>query len=291
MQQVKLIIITGTSGAGKSTALKTFEDLGFFCIDNLPLFLLPKFLTLVRKSKVDKIALVMDIRERQFAQKGSDILREVENRGYKPEILFFDAQNEVIIRRFKETRRKHPLAEEGKSITESIVEERKYLQEIRKLATQIIDTSSFSVHDLKRWIEARYKETALRRLNVHIFSFGFKYGLPHEADLVLDVRFLPNPYFIPELKALDGRDERVKNYVLKSEETQVFLEKIIDLLQFLLPLYKREGKNYLNIAIGCTGGKHRSVVVAETLTKALKKMLDNPYEYDVSLTHRDILTG
>ena len=291
MPQIKLVIITGTSGAGKSTALKTFEDLGFFCVDNLPLFLLPKFLTLVRKSKVDKIALVMDIRERQFAQKGSDILREVENRGYKPEILFFDAQNEVIIRRFKETRRKHPLAEEGRSITESIIKEREYLEEIRKLATQIIDTSSFSVHDLKRWIEARYKETALRRLNVHIFSFGFKYGLPHEADLVLDVRFLPNPYFIPELKALDGRDERVKNYVLKSEETQVFLEKIIDLLQFLLPLYKREGKNYLNIAIGCTGGKHRSVVVAETLTKALKKMLDNPYEYDVSLTHRDILTG
>ncbi len=291
MKQFKLVIITGTSGAGKSTALKTFEDLGFFCVDNLPLFLLPKFLTLVRESKVDKVALVMDIREKQFAQKGNDILREIESRGYKPEILFFDAQNEVIIRRFKETRRKHPLAKKGKSITESIIEERKYLQEIRKLATQIIDTSSFSVHDLKRWIEARYKETALRRLNVHILSFGFKYGLPYEADLVLDVRFLPNPYFVPELKALDGRDERVKNYVMKSEEMQIFLKKILDLLQFLLPFYKREGKNYLNIAIGCTGGKHRSVVVAEALTKALKGSLDNPYEYDISLTHRDILAG
>ncbi len=291
MKQFKLVIITGTSGAGKSTALKTFEDLGFFCVDNLPLFLLPKFLSLVRESKVDKVALVMDIREKQFAQKGNDILREIESRGYKPEILFFDAQNEVIIRRFKETRRKHPLAKKGKSITESIIEERKYLQEIRKLATQIIDTSSFSVHDLKRWIEARYKETALRRLNVHIFSFGFKYGLPYEADLVLDVRFLPNPYFVPELKALDGRDERVRNYVMKSEEMQIFLKKILDLLQFLLPFYKREGKNYLNIAIGCTGGKHRSVVVAEALTKALKGSLDNPYEYDISLTHRDILAG
>ena len=291
MQQIKLVIITGTSGAGKSTALKTFEDLGFFCVDNLPLFLLPKFLSLVCESKVDKVALVMDIREKQFAQKGDDILREIESRGYKPEILFFDAQNEVIIRRFKETRRKHPLAEEGKSITESIVEERKYLQEIRKLATQIIDTSSFSVHDLKRWIEARYKETALRRLNVHILSFGFKYGLPYEADLVLDVRFLPNPYFVPELKALDGRDERVRKYVMKSEEMQIFLEKILDLLQFLLPFYKREGKNYLNIAIGCTGGKHRSVVVAEALTKALKEKLDNQHEYVVSLTHRDILAG
>jgi UPF0042 nucleotide-binding protein len=291
MQQIKLVIITGTSGAGKSTALKTFEDLGFFCVDNLPLFLLPKFLSLVCESKVDKVALVMDIREKQFAQKGDDILREIESRGYKPEILFFDAQNEVIIRRFKETRRKHPLAEEGKSITESIVEERKYLQEIRKLATQIIDTSSFSVHDLKRWIEARYKKTALRRLNVHILSFGFKYGLPYEADLVLDVRFLPNPYFVPELKALDGRDERVRKYVMKSEEMQIFLEKILDLLQFLLPFYKREGKNYLNIAIGCTGGKHRSVVVAEALTKALKEKLDNQHEYVVSLTHRDILAG
>jgi len=288
MGSLKLVVITGTSGAGKSTALKTFEDLGFFCVDNLPLFLLPKFLELAQKSRVNKIALVMDVREKEFSQAGVSVVQDMIQQGYEPDILFLDAQDEVIIRRYKETRRKHPLSQEGKSILESIAEERNCLKDIKKIATQIIDTSFFSVHDLKRWIEARYAQTALRTMNVHILSFGFKFGLPYEADLLLDVRFLPNPYFVPNLKELDGRTAEVKNYVLKSGEMQKFLEKTLDMLQFLLPLYKREGKNYLNIAIGCTGGKHRSVVVAEALAERLKEKLAQKQDYNVSLTHRDI---
>lgn len=286
----KIVIITGTSGAGKSTALKTFEDLGFFCVDNLPLFLLPKFLELVHKSRVNKIALVMDVREREFAQAGVSVVQDVKRQGYEPDILFLDAQDEVIIRRYKETRRKHPLSQSGKSISESIAEERRCLKDIKNIATQLLDTSFFSVHDLKRWIEARYAQTALRTMNIHILSFGFKFGLPYEADLLFDVRFLPNPYFVPDLKELDGRAPAVRDYVSKSGEMQVFLEKTLDLLQFLLPLYKREGKNYLNIAIGCTGGKHRSVVVAEVLTERLKHNLAEKQDYNISLTHRDILT-
>ncbi len=289
MNPLRLIIISGTSGAGKSTALKTYEDLGFFCVDNLPFFLLPKFLELVSQSKVDKIALVMDVRERPFGKVNPQVFKKIEKKGYKIEILFFDAQDEVIIRRFKETRRKHPLSETGEGILQSIAKERQYLKEIRDLATQIIDTSTFSVHDLKRWIENRYQKSVTRRLNVTILSFGFKYGLPYEADLVFDVRFLPNPHFVPHLKNFTGKHAEVKRYVAQDGKMEIFLEKIGNLLQFLLPLYKAEGKNYLNIAIGCTGGKHRSVVVAEALAELLKGSFPNLVEYDISVNHRDIL--
>jgi len=286
MSLSKLIVVTGTSGSGKTTALKTFEDLGFFCVDNLPPSLLPKFLELAQNSQADKIALGIDIREREFAAQEEPILQNIFQLGCNVDILFLDAQDEVLIRRFKETRRKHPLAQEGKGLKESIAEERLYLEKIKRVATQIIDTSFFNVHDLKRWMEARYAQTALRRISIHVISFSFKFGIPSEADLVFDVRFLPNPYFVSELKELNGRDNQVRIFMEKSKELKIFMEKFSDLLRFLLPLYKQEGKHYLNIAIGCTGGKHRSVFVAEKLIETLKQEFNK--EFYISLLHRDI---
>jgi len=282
----KLIVVTGTSGAGKTTALKTFEDLGFFCVDNLPLSLLSKFLELAQNSQADKIALGIDIREREFAAQEESILQNIFQLGCNVDILFLDAQDEVLIRRFKETRRRHPLAQKEKGLKESIGEERVYLEEIRKTATQIIDTTFFNVHDLKRWIEARYTQTALRHMSIHIISFSFKFGIPSEADLVFDVRFLSNPHFVSELKGLNGRHNQVKIFMEKSKELKIFMEKLLDLLRFLMPLYKQEGKHYLNIAIGCTGGKHRSVFVAEKLIETLKQEFNK--EFYISLLHRDI---
>jgi len=282
----KLIVVTGTSGAGKTTALKTFEDLGFFCVDNLPLSLLSKFLELAQNSQADKIALGIDIREREFAAQEESILQNIFQLGCNVDILFLDAQDEVLIRRFKETRRRHPLAQKEKGLKESIAEERLYLEKTKMVATQIIDTSFFNVHDLKRWIEARYTQTALRHMSIHIISFSFKFGIPSEADLVFDVRFLPNPYFVSELKELNGRHNQVKIFMEKSKELKIFMEKLLDLLRFLMPLYKQEGKHYLNIAIGCTGGKHRSVFVAEKLIETLKQEFNK--EFYISLLHRDI---
>ena len=288
MSLSKLIVVTGTSGAGKTTALKTFEDLGFFCVDNLPPSLLPKFLELAQNSQADKIALGIDIREREFVGQEEPIFQNILQLGCNVDILFLDTQDEVLIRRFKETRRKHPLAKEGKGLKESIAEERLYLEKIKRVATQIIDTSFFNVHDLKRWIEARYAQTALRHVSIHVISFSFKFGIPSEADLVFDVRFLPNPYFVSELKELNGRDNQVKIFMERSKELKIFMEKLLDLLKFLLPLYKQEGKHYLNIAIGCTGGKHRSVFVAERLIETLKHNFDRTKEFYISLLHRDI---
>ncbi|AMM42247.1 glmZ(sRNA)-inactivating NTPase [Candidatus Desulfofervidus auxilii] len=286
MSLSKLIVVTGTSGSGKTTALKTFEDLGFFCVDNLPPSLLPKFLELAQNSQAEKIALGIDIREREFTSQGEPIFQNIFQLGSNVDILFLDAQDEVLIRRFKETRRKHPLTQKGKGLKESIGEERVYLEEIRKTATQIIDTTFFNVHDLKRWIEARYAQNALRHINIHVISFSFKFGIPLEADLVFDVRFLPNPYFVSELKELNGRHNQVKIFMEKSKELKIFMEKLLDLLRFLMPLYKQEGKHYLNIAIGCTGGKHRSVFVAEKLIETLKQEFNK--EFYISLLHRDI---
>jgi len=282
----KLIVVTGTSGAGKTTALKTFEDLGFFCVDNLPLSLLSKFLELAQNSQADKIALGIDIREREFAAQEESILQNIFQLGCNVDILFLDAQDEVLIRRFKETRRRHPLAQKEKGLKESIAEERLYLEKTKRVATQIIDTTFFNVHDLKRWIEARYTQTALRHMSIHIISFSFKFGIPSEADLVFDVRFLSNPHFVSELKGLNGRHNQVKIFMEKSKELKIFMEKLLDLLRFLMPLYKQEGKHYLNIAIGCTGGKHRSVFVAEKLIETLKQEFNK--EFYISLLHRDI---
>ncbi len=286
---MKLVVITGLSGSGKSTALRAFEDMGFFCVDNLPIVLFPKFLELSDKnSEINKIAVVMDVREKEFLTSYKKVFEQIHKQGYKIEMLFLEASDEVLVRRFKETRRKHPLAEGEDTILEGIAKERLYLSDVKKMATKLVDTSFFSIHDLRHWVESHYSSILTsKQLSINLIAFGFKYGLPYEADIVMDLRFLPNPYFVAELKELDGRDERVVNYVKKWEETELFLKKFFDLIQYLLPLYCREGKSYLNIGIGCTGGRHRSVVIAGML----KEYLSKEENYKISIDYRDIEAG
>ncbi len=285
MERQKIIIITGLSGSGKSTAIKALEDAGFFCVDNLPVLLLPRFLEirLGQSSEISKLALVMDIREVQFVSSYADVLDNLRNGGYQFEILFLEASEEELLRRYSQTRRHHPLARKN-NLLEGIRAEREQLKGLRGFADKVFDTSRYNVHDLKAMV-VRHAEREIHtgQLEVHVLSFGFKYGIPLEADLVVDVRFLPNPYFIPELKELDGTSPQVEEFVKRWDETSTFLKNYLDLLDFLIPLYEKEGKSYLTIAIGCTGGRHRSVVVANEIFEYLKKKLDR-----IHLTHRDI---
>lgn len=284
MKDLRLVIITGLSGAGKSNAIKCFEDLGFFCIDNLPPALLPKFAELCSQSgkEINKVALGIDIREREFFGEALSIVRELKDSGYKVEIVFLEASDEVLVRRFSETRRPHPLAKE-RPVIEGIRLEREQLKDLRRSADYIIDTSEYNVHEFKEVLHRYYAEERGRRLNISIVSFGFKYGIPYDADLVFDVRFLQNPNFVRELKALSGRDKRVKEYLFENKNTMVFIDRLYEFLEFLIPLFEREGKSYLTIGIGCTGGRHRSVVIAEEVKKVLKKM-----GYEITIRHRDI---
>ena len=285
MEQQKIIIITGLSGSGKSTAIKALEDVGFFCVDNLPVVLLPKFLEIRvgQPSEISELALVMDIREAEFVSSYADVLDNLRNEGYQFEILFLEASEEELLRRYSQTRRHHPLA--GKrNLLEGIRAEREQLKGLRGFADKVFDTSHYNVHDLKAMVVRHaVKEVHTGQVELHILSFGFKHGIPLEADLVVDVRFLPNPYFIPELKELDGTSRQVEAFVKKWDETRTFLKNYVNLLDFLTPLYEKEGKSYLTIAIGCTGGRHRSVVVAREIFQYLKKKLDR-----IHLTHRDI---
>ncbi len=285
---MRIVIISGLSGSGKSTAVRALEDEGFFCLDNLPVTLVPTFIELVDNSKdrVRDVALVMDIRGRDFLKGYEKVIQEIGEEGHAIEILFLDATDEVLIRRFSETRRRHP-ALEGGSVPEGIRFEREQLAGLRRLATTIIDTSELNVHQLKELIIARIKgEQGTREMTVHLQSFGYRFGIPLEADLVIDVRFLPNPHFIPELKGFSGLEPRVKSFVLEKPETATFMNKFRDLLAFLLPCYRREGKSYLTISIGCTGGRHRSVAIIEA-------MRDFFAEENVNLkvTHRDMEKG
>ncbi|NVM22551.1 MAG: RNase adapter RapZ [Desulfobacterales bacterium] len=283
MEQQKIIIITGLSGSGKSTAVKALEDIGFFCVDNLPVVLLPKFLELRQPWEISKLSLVMDIRERGFLASYADVLDTLRGKGYQFEVLFFEASEEVLLRRYSQTRRHHPLSG-GKSLLAGIRAEREQLEGLRAIADKVIDTSHYNVHELKTIVSRHVvKVTHAGKVEVHILSFGFKYGIPHEADMVVDVRFLPNPHFVPELKDLDGTAPQVRAFVGKCDETDIFLGKFLDLLGFLIPLYEREGKSYLTIAVGCTGGRHRSIVVAHEIFRYLEKKVDR-----ISLTHRDI---
>jgi UPF0042 nucleotide-binding protein len=285
VKNIKIIIITGLSGSGKSIAIDALEDAGFFCIDNLPVILLPKFLELRSEtgSEITKLAFVMDLREKDFLQRYPDIFTKLKEEGYPLEILFLEASTEALLRRFSQTRRKHPLSEE-KSLLEGIKAERKELKELREIADLIIDTSNYNVHELKEII-LNHVEKAVpgKRMKIYILSFGFKYGTPHDADLVIDVRFLPNPYFVQELKNLDGTSPRVKKYMDRWKETHSFLKKYLDLLNYLIPLYEKEGKSSLTIAVGCTAGRHRSVSIADTILRELKKTTTL-----ITLTHRDI---
>ena len=284
MREITIIIISGLSGSGKSTALNTLEDLGFFCVDNLPVLLLPKFIELCQSSinDISKIGLAMDVREREFLREYPNMLDLLKTEGYRIELIFLDSSDDVLIQRFSETRRQHPLGEGG-SIVDGIRMEREKLSALKSRADKIIDTSALTVHQLRSLLENYFQQLSTRTMNITFMSFGFKNGVPHDVDMILDVRFLPNPHFVRELKDLDGTDPRVAEYVSRSPETQRYLEKLKDFLAFQLPLFEREGKTYLTIAIGCTGGRHRSIVI----TNYLREIFSDG-KYKVHATHRDI---
>lgn len=281
---MRFVIITGLSGAGKSQALKAMEDMGFFCIDNFPPALIPKLADLFYDSKnIDKVALGMDLRGGQLFGDIFSSLDFMKKNNYDYEIIFLEASDDVLIKRFKETRRKHPLSEGGRIIN-GINEERQRLSEIRKMANSIIDTSNLTSAQLKQELSNIFLEgRKFKGIIINVMSFGYKYGIPLDADLVFDVRFLPNPYYIEELRPLTGNDVKVRDYVMKWDEAKKFLNKLEDMIEFLLPYYIREGKSQLVIAIGCTGGKHRSITIANALYELLRKR-----EYSVVLDHRDI---
>jgi len=284
-RKVRVVVVTGLSGSGKSTAIKAFEDLDFFCVDNLPVLLLPDFLKLREESSEDlwHIALGMDIRERSFLESYPKVFAELRQRDTNLEILFLDATDEALQRRFSQTRRKHPLVGTG-TVLDRIMAERERLADLKGMATRVIDTSNLNVHELKRMISRLYTVFPQdEALHINVLSFGFKYGVPAEADILMDVRFLPNPYFIKDLRDLDGTQEPVIRFVLQQEQTRLFLEKFTELVNYLLPRYREEGKNYLTIAIGCTGGKHRSVVITEQLKVQLAGS-----GFPVTAGHRDV---
>jgi RNase adapter protein RapZ len=282
---LEVIIVTGLSGSGKSVAIRALEDNGYFCIDNLPALLIPKFIDLCEgyNEGIRRIALGVDLRAGQFLQALPQVLADMRDAGHHVQVLFFDASDEVLLRRFSETRRPHPLAGE-EPIQEGISRERKELEGMRELADKVIDTSELNVHELKREMEDQFCHAPdSRSMNVFLTSFGYRYGIPHDTDMILDVRFLPNPYFVSELRAHDGLESEVEEYVLKNEETRVFLDRLYSLLEFALPLYEREGKSSLTVALGCTGGRHRSVVLVEELHKRL-----GGGKFRIHVKHRDI---
>ena len=282
---LRFVIITGLSGAGRSFAIKCLEDLGYFCVDNLPTTLIPTFAELCAHSSRNMrlIALGVDIREGEYLAHLMETLAELRAQGHKPEVLFLEAADETLVRRYQETRRRHPLAGGG-SVLEGIRAERRALANLRESADRIIDTTGLSVHQLKeRLVEGYGPQGPRDALTVSLMSFGFKHGAPYDADLVFDVRFLPNPHFVDTLKRLDGRDAPVEEFVMSFEESRQLLAKIEDLLRFLLPLYRREGKAYLTVALGCTGGRHRSVTLVELLRRSLEGASLAPV-----VRHRDI---
>ena len=279
------VIITGLSGAGKSHAIKCFEDMGFFCVDNLPTTLIPTFAELIARSRhdVQRVALGVDVREGEYLSHLLEALHELKRRGHIVEVLFFEASDEALVRRYHESRRRHPLAAEG-NVLDAIRAERKAMAHMREIADRIVETSSITVHQLKALLGELYINPGTRSgLTASLVSFGYKHGIPFDADLVFDVRFLPNPHFVDGLRALDGRDQRVRDYVYGHEEARDLLERLKDLLQFLLPFYRREGKAYLTVAIGCTGGRHRSVTFVETLRQFLEGL-----GYAPTVVHRDL---
>jgi UPF0042 nucleotide-binding protein len=267
-----LVVVTGMSGSGKGTVLKTFEDLGFFCIDNLPVPLIPKFVEGINVSggEVRNAALVIDIRAGERLHGLEHLIGELRKSAFHLFVLYLEARDDVLVRRFSETRRPHPLSG-GRPLREAIQMERRRLRKLRELADYTIDTSDSNVHEVKALVMERFrKHPRSSDLNLNLLSFGYKNGIPLEADLLFDARFLPNPYFVPRLKALSGRDREVVRYLRSFPQTKEFVKRIGDLLEYLLPNYLKEGKSYLTIAVGCTGGRHRSVFVVEALAKLLK---------------------
>ena len=285
MTESKIIIVTGLSGSGKSTALSAFEDAGFYSVDNMPIVMLPQFLQLpaIQQADVVGIALGMDLREKLFIDNYPNILKQIKQEGFTIDILFMEADNEIILQRYSQTRRQHP-GVKGDSLLESIRFERKMMQRLKEDADHVINTSRFNVHELKEKINSIASQIVkLPTMRINVVSFGFKYGIPVDADLIIDVRFLANPYFIPELKELDGESVKVKDFVLQNDKARTFLTKYIDLLDYLIPLYEKEGKAYLTVAVGCTGGRHRSVAIARTIYEYIHQAGKNTI-----ISHRDI---
>jgi UPF0042 nucleotide-binding protein len=273
------------SGSGKTTALRALEDMGFFCVDNMPVVLWPKFLEIqFRQAKgACDVALVMDLREQGFLDKYARIFQRLKDKGFHIEILFLDASDEALIHRFSETRRVHPLAVQG-TVMEGVAFERSKLGPLKKMADKILDTTSYNVHQLKDAVRRLFlSPEEKRRMVIHVTSFGYRFGLPPDADIVLDVRFLPNPHFDENLRAYDGHHPRVRESVLKSDTGEVFVRRLFEMMEFLIPLYQKEGKSRLNIAIGCTGGRHRSVVMANELVSYFSQR-----QVPANVHHRDI---
>lgn len=266
-----LVILTGLSGSGKSSALNALEDLGYYAIDNLPIKLLETFLELVSASgsEINKIALVMDLRDQSFAQNYPTVFKRVLDSNKNVEIVFFDASDETLTRRFNETRRKHPVS--ASSVEEGIRAEREALADLKDIATTVFDTSDMHIHELKKKIIERYAYEQTNEMQIRFISFGFKHGAPKNCDIILDVRFLSNPHFVRELKELCGKDKAVQDFINQDDRAEEFFKRTVDYLDFLIPNYKKEGKRYLSIGIGCTGGQHRSVYMAEKLAQKYSK--------------------
>jgi len=317
VKNIRVILISGLSGSGKTTAIKALEDVGFYCVDNLPILLLPKFIELCEQSggKISKVAVVEDIRgeasypfsqeapsrkgpgqaentrgEMNFLADSRRIIQDLKREGYPIEVLFLESSDPILMRRFSETRRQHPLAVGG-SIRDGLQLERKRLQGIRDMANQVIDTSTLNVHQLKEKVQQYAQEgKSSNQMTVALLSFGYSFGIPFETDLLMDVRFLPNPYFVEDLRRLKGDHPKVSEYVLQWEETKEFLRHIQDLIRFLLPLYQKEMKTHLTIAVGCTGGRHRSVVIVNRLAEMLRDELTKKGIF-LSVQHRDAEKG
>lgn len=283
---MRFVIVTGMSGSGKSTALKMLEDAGYYCVDNLPVFLIEKFVELLSKpnSEIENVALGLDVRAGQAFEDVAEILTLLKEKGYPLEILFMDSADAALIKRYKESRRLHPVEPEGR-IEDGVQKERAMLEEIHKQADYVIDTTSLLTRELKAELDRIFVDgEEYNSLMINVMSFGFKHGIPADVDLVFDVRFLPNPYYVDELKKKTGNDKEVQDFVMACPESHVFLEKLIDMLQFLIPNYVKEGKYRLVVAIGCTGGKHRSVTLANELYQRMK----NQGNYGITIFHRDV---
>lgn len=280
---MKIVVVTGVSGAGKSTAVKALEDSGYYCVDNMPLPLLPRFVELLMAAgEAEAAALVVDAREGEFLHGSREAFADLRRAGHLVEVLFLEASDDVLVRRFSETRRRHPIA--GEDLRQGILREREILRSLREEAQAVVDTGGLNVHQLKGVIQERYRRDS-EVLGVTLLSFGFKHGLPAEADLVFDVRFLPNPYFVEGLSAASGEEPAVAAFVLDNVDASELLSHIDGLIEFMLPRAEREGKAYLTIAVGCTGGRHRSVAVVRELAKRL------PQRYPLTVRHRDLGRG
>jgi UPF0042 nucleotide-binding protein len=281
---VQVVVLTGVSGSGKSTALRALEDAGFYCVDNLPIIIVEKLLELSGHTagEVTRVALGVDAREGRFLSEAPRVIRELRQQGAEVDVLFLESSDDVLIRRYSETRRRHPLAGEG-TVADGIAAERRALSDLKAMADEVVDTTTLNVHELKKLVARRFAGGENTKLGVTVVSFGFRFGIPTHADMVLDVRFLPNPYFIPELKPFPGTDPRVAEYVLSQPDAKAFLSRLLDMLGFLLPRYRSEGKSYFTVAVGCTGGKHRSVALAAELADRLSSG-----GQPVRLWHRDV---